>query len=541
MKSTRCRDGGARPRHPLHDQPGTEGRHRPPARRAASRRVLLLQLGDDAGPGAAVLQPGVEGRLRDRRRALRRGRPVHAHRRRPDDHGGQRQGLRPASHHERQGPARPARTPGTRCSTSRASPPASSSRTSPTSGPSRASCRRRSKPSRACGPQSCTSPCPRTRSSSPTRPSRPPRCCSTSRPAPSSRASRSRRSPTSSPPAVQGMDPSGVTVADSTGQVLSSPGGGLSAGRRRRPLGRRRSRLREPAQRQRAADPRPGRRRRTTRRCRSAPTVDLSQKQSTAETYTYTPGTPPLSSSTSTEKYNGNGTPVGGVLGPENIPIVPTGGGGVELRPRTTTTDNNAVGKTVTDDGRRRPGDLKRLTVSVVHGQRRRGQAEPEPDPVAWSATPSASTPPAATPSPSRRCRSTTTAAKQAAADLAAARAADASAQMWSMIKHRRHRRRASCWSSCWSGCARAAAPRRSRRSTSRSSSPTTCSPSSTGCGSPAPAKRSGQLGPRSTTGQLELEAAERQKVRGDISTMVSEKPDEVAAMLRGWLSETKS
>jgi flagellar M-ring protein FliF len=40
---------------------------------------------------------------------------------------------------------------------------------------------------------------------------------------------------------------------------------------------------------------------------------------------------------------------------------------------------------------------------------------------------------------------------------------------------------------------------------------------------------------------QMELEAAERLKVRTDISTMVSEKPDEVAAMLRGWLGENKS
>jgi flagellar M-ring protein FliF len=39
---------------------------------------------------------------------------------------------------------------------------------------------------------------------------------------------------------------------------------------------------------------------------------------------------------------------------------------------------------------------------------------------------------------------------------------------------------------------------------------------------------------------QLEFEAAERQKVRGEISTMVSERPDEVAAMLRGWLGENK-
>ena len=39
----------------------------------------------------------------------------------------------------------------------------------------------------------------------------------------------------------------------------------------------------------------------------------------------------------------------------------------------------------------------------------------------------------------------------------------------------------------------------------------------------------------------LELEAAERQKLRGEISNMVSERPDEVAAMLRGWLTENKS
>ncbi len=39
-------------------------------------------------------------------------------------------------------------------------------------------------------------------------------------------------------------------------------------------------------------------------------------------------------------------------------------------------------------------------------------------------------------------------------------------------------------------------------------------------------------------TAQLEAEAAQRQRVRGEISTMVSERPDEVAAMLRGWLTE---
>jgi flagellar M-ring protein FliF len=38
----------------------------------------------------------------------------------------------------------------------------------------------------------------------------------------------------------------------------------------------------------------------------------------------------------------------------------------------------------------------------------------------------------------------------------------------------------------------------------------------------------------------LELEAAERQRVRGEIASMVSERPDEVAQMLRGWLSDVK-
>jgi flagellar M-ring protein FliF len=39
----------------------------------------------------------------------------------------------------------------------------------------------------------------------------------------------------------------------------------------------------------------------------------------------------------------------------------------------------------------------------------------------------------------------------------------------------------------------------------------------------------------------LALEAAQRQRVRGEISSMVTERPDEVAQMLRGWLTESRS
>ena len=55
--------------------------------------------------------------------------------------------------------------------------------------------------------------------------------------------------------------------------------------------------------------------------------VDLNKKQSTSETYTYPNNAPPLSSSTSSEKYSGTGAPVGGVLGPENMPDAATTSG----------------------------------------------------------------------------------------------------------------------------------------------------------------------------------------------------------------------
>jgi flagellar M-ring protein FliF len=39
---------------------------------------------------------------------------------------------------------------------------------------------------------------------------------------------------------------------------------------------------------------------------------------------------------------------------------------------------------------------------------------------------------------------------------------------------------------------------------------------------------------------QAQLESAQRERVRGEISEMVSERPEEVATMLRGWFAESK-
>jgi flagellar M-ring protein FliF len=329
---------------------------------------------------------------------------------------------------------------------------------------------------------------------------------------------------------VQGMDPEQVTVTDSTGHVLSAPGTGISAG-----AGDARSQVEQEYEARLAANAQqildtvvgPNHSKVSVRA-----DVDLNKKQSTSETYTYTNGTPPLSSSTSSEKYTGTGAPVGGVLGPENMPNASSTTGGSSSYDKTSTTDNNAVDKTTTTiDGA--PGALNRLTVSVVMDNAVAGSLNQNQiqslvgnavglDTARGDAITVASMP------------FDTTAAKQAAADLTAAKAAESSAQMWSMIKT--------------GGIAAGIALvvllvwLRSRR---REEIEEEYEPLELSDDMLAELDRLRVASSREAVEvdnrALELEAAERQKVRGDISTMVSERPDEVAAMLRGWLTENKA
>jgi flagellar M-ring protein FliF len=328
---------------------------------------------------------------------------------------------------------------------------------------------------------------------------------------------------------VPNMDPNQVTVADSTGEVLSAAGTGLTSA-----AGDTRSQVETDYQNRLAANAQqildrivgPNHAAVSVRA-----DVDLSQKQSTADTYTYKPGTPPLSSSGTSEKYNGTGTPVGGVLGPENMPNATAGSGGSNYT-KTSATDNNAVDKTTTTT-LAPPGDLKRLTVSVVMDSAIAGRLNQSQiqslvsnavgiDPVRGDAITVAAMP------------FDNSAAKQAAADLAAAKAADANSQMWSMIRtggigggillvillvwlrNRRQEEFEEEYEPLELSDDMLAELDRLRIASTREEATV-------------------------DNRQLELEASERQKVRGDISTMVSEKPEEVAAMLRGWLSESKA
>jgi flagellar M-ring protein FliF len=330
---------------------------------------------------------------------------------------------------------------------------------------------------------------------------------------------------------IQDMDPDQVTVADSTGQVLSSPGQGVTAA-----AGDARSQVEQEYENRLAANAQkildqvvgPGNAVVSVRA-----DVDLSQRNTTSETYEFEEGTPPLSEQTTTEEYVGGGAPVGGILGPENMPdAAGNAGGGESNYNKESTTANNAVGKRVeVIEGA--PGDLKRLTVSVVMDDAVAGNLNQQQmtdlmttavgldqargDEITVAALPFDDA-----------------AAENAAAAMEAAREAEAAEQMWSMIRT--------------GGIAAGIALvvlivwLRSRR---REDVEEDYEPLELDDDMLAELDRLRVASTRQVVeadnAALELEAAERAKVRGEISSMVSERPDEVAAMLRGWLSETKS
>jgi flagellar M-ring protein FliF len=328
---------------------------------------------------------------------------------------------------------------------------------------------------------------------------------------------------------IEGMDPTDVTVADSTGRVLSAAGTGLTAA-----AGDQRSQMEQEYENRLAANAQqildrlvgPNHAVVSVRA-----DLDLSQRQSTSETHSYNQGTPPLSESTSKETYNGNGTPVGGVLGPGNAGNA-TGGGGNSTYDKQDTTVNNSVDKT-TETVQSAPGTINRLTVSVVMDGTVSGNLNQQQiqslvgnavglDTTRGDAITVASMP------------FDQTAAQQAAQELAAAQKAEQQAQMWSLIKtgaiglgillvilivwlrSRRRREVEEEYEPLELSDDMLAELERLRVTSTREE--------------PAIDNRA-----------LELEAAERQRVRGEITAMVAEKPDEVAAMLRGWLSEAKS
>ncbi|MGY1741587.1 MULTISPECIES: flagellar basal-body MS-ring/collar protein FliF [unclassified Blastococcus] len=328
---------------------------------------------------------------------------------------------------------------------------------------------------------------------------------------------------------IEGMSPEQVTVSDTSGQLLSAAGQGVTAA-----SGDARSQVETDYESRLAANAQeildtvlgPGHARVSVRA-----DVDMNRTQANSTTYADS-GAPPVSEQNTSEEYTGSGASVGGVLGPENAADAGTGGGDSTYRTDSNTA-NNSVNTTVTNT-EVAPGAIQRLTVAVVLDDTVAGnlnQAQVQDlvgnavglDPARGDDISVAS------------LAFDTTAADEAAAAMAQAREDEKQAQMWSLIKTgaiaggiallvlivwlRSRRRGDDGEDELEYDDDVMAELERLRVASTRDET---------------------VLLERATdTRALELEAAERARVRGEISTMVSERPDEVAQMLRGWLSES--
>jgi flagellar M-ring protein FliF len=319
---------------------------------------------------------------------------------------------------------------------------------------------------------------------------------------------------------VEGMSPEQVTVADSTGAVLSAAGEGVTSA-----AGDAKAQAEQTYEAQLAANAQqildriagPGNAVVTVRA-----DLNFDKTNTTAETYDYNAGTPAISESTTKENYTGTGAAVGGVLGAEDT--AGTTGGGDSTYDKESTTSNNAVDKTVTTtEGA--VGTVDRLTVSVAMDSATAGgvNVNTVQDLVGNAVGLDAARGDAITVA---SMAFDTTAADQAAADLKAAEDAEASARMWSMVKT--------------GGIALGIAllvlvvwlrSRRNREEYEELEDEELDF---------EPLQVESIRDPSLDDRAAQLAAAQRERVRGEISEMVSERPDEVATMLRGWFADTK-
>jgi flagellar M-ring protein FliF len=319
---------------------------------------------------------------------------------------------------------------------------------------------------------------------------------------------------------IEKMDPADVTVADSTGAVLSAAGEGISSAAGDAQLQQEQefeARLAANAQSILDTVAGPGNAKVSVRA-----DLDFSKRDTTSESYSYVPGTPALSEQSTNETYTGTGSATGGVLGAETPA---TNGTGDSSYDKKATTSNNAVGKT-TETVQGAPGAINRLTVSVVMNDAAAAGLNQQQIQDAVSNAVGLDTARGDAISVATMAFDTT-AAQQAAADLKAAQAAEKTAQMWSLIKT--------------GGIALGIVLLvlivwlRSRRSREEYEELEDDEPQEFER-IQVESVRDPALDDRAT----QLAAQQRERVRGEIAEMVSDRPDEVATMLRGWFADAR-
>ena len=161
---------------------------------------------------------------------------------------------------------------------------------------------------------------------------------------------------------IQGMTPDHVTLADSTGRLLSASGDSTSAASDDRDQQTSEYEKRQAAALQSVLDRVVGPGHAVARVTAS---LNFDAINTTTEKLTSDPKTAPLAQTTTTEKYEGNGTgAAGGILGPDNI-AVPNGASGANTYNKETVTTNNTISK-VTEKKVAAPGAVLKQSVAVV-------------------------------------------------------------------------------------------------------------------------------------------------------------------------------
>ncbi|SDY81059.1 flagellar M-ring protein FliF [Micromonospora pattaloongensis] len=162
---------------------------------------------------------------------------------------------------------------------------------------------------------------------------------------------------------VEGLNPDEVTVAGADGKVLSAGGGETLAADsdlRSQQTAQFEQRMNGALQRMLDSVVGPG-----NAVVQTTADLDFDQTETKTQRYTADPAVPPLSQSTSRETYTGTGGANGGVLGPDNIQVPGGAGNGTGNYNSTKETRNNAVGM-VTETRKSAPGNVRRLSVSVL-------------------------------------------------------------------------------------------------------------------------------------------------------------------------------
>jgi flagellar M-ring protein FliF len=329
---------------------------------------------------------------------------------------------------------------------------------------------------------------------------------------------------------VDGLDPDKVTVADSAGHVLSSSDGtaGIAASTRDQQVQDYQDQMNTKVQTMLDRVLGPG-------NSTVAVTANLDFDKSVTETkkYTYNPKNVPLSETKNIEKYNGTGvgSSLTGVVGPDGQmdSTGTAGGAGPSQYEKSSETSDNAVDTTV-EHRETAPGSVRNLHVGVVLDAATARTIDPSVIQGLIASTvgidPARGDTVQVSTLPFDR-----SAEKAAKAELAAAKKADASAQQWTLIRNsglvvlillivllawlkgRKHARaRAEATSYVVEQLRQDALDR---------------------------AAAEAALEPSAAVLALEtMEKSEADEIRDELSALVERQPEDVAALLRGWLVE---